>query len=92
MEINDEFFSQLIVDINNIKFNKKLFKAYNVQEVDKFLDDLINNLRDNIDVTYKIKKMEYMINEKNFSFSYSGYNVKEVDEFLYGLMEKIRKI
>jgi len=90
MEINDDFFSQLILNINNVRFNKKLFKAYNVQEVDNFLDALINMLRNNIEPNYKIKKIEYMINEKKFNFCFSGYNIKEVDEFLLNLVSMLK--
>lgn len=90
MEINNDFFSQLILDINNVRFNKKLFKGYNVQEVDQLLDDLINNLSNDMDFTYKLKKLEYLINEKKFSFSVSGYNIKEVDEFLDSLIKRTK--
>ena len=90
MEITKDFFSQLILDINNVKFSRKLFKAYNIQEVDEFLEDLINNLANNTDFTYKLKRLENLINEKNFSFSISGYNMKEVNEFLDYLLKKIK--
>ena len=90
MEINNDFFIQLILDINNVRFNRKLFKAYNVQEVDQFLDDLISNLKNNTDLTYKLKNIEYMINGKNFRTSISGYNIKEVDLFLDNIIKSIQ--
>ena len=90
MEINNDFFIQLILDINNVRFNRKLFKAYNVQEVDQFLDDLISNLKNNTDLTYKLKNIEYMINGKNFRTSISGYNIKEVDLFLDNIIKRIQ--
>lgn len=89
METNNDF-SELILDINNVRFTKKLFKGYNVQEVDQFLDKLINNLSNDMDFTYKLKNLEYLINEKKFSFSVSGYNIKEVDEFLDSLIRRIK--
>ena len=89
MEINDNFILQLILDISNVKFTRKFFKAYNVQDVDQFLDDLISNLRNNIDNIYKLKQLEYMINEKEFKISTAGYNMKEVDEFLDSLIRRI---
>ena len=63
MEINNDFFSQLILDINNVRFNKKLFKGYNVQEVDQLLDDLINNLSNDMDFTYKLKNLVFLFQD-----------------------------
>ena len=82
VENNIDFISQIILDIKNVKFNRKILNAYNVFEVDQFLDDLINS--------YELKKIEYMINEKNFSYAFSGYNPKEVDSFLESLMHRTK--
>jgi DivIVA domain-containing protein len=90
MIIDDDFILRLISDISNVKFNKKLFKAYNVKDVDQFLDDLITILRKKTDSTYNLKKLEYMINEKNFKVSASGYNINEVNDFLNNLIKKVR--
>lgn len=89
MEVNDEFFSQLVLDINNVKFNKKIFNAYNIQEVDQFLDDLICILSNNMEFTYKIKELENLVNRRNWSLSILGYNKKEVDEFFDDILERI---
>ena len=91
MEINNDFFTKLIFDISNVKFNRKLLKAYNVQEVDQFLDDLSKEILDNnADFTFKLKNLEYLISKKKFSSSFSGYDIKEVDEFLDSLIKRIQ--
>ena len=90
VENNIDFISQIILDIKNVKFNRKILNAYNVFEVDQFLDDLINCLENNTDYSYELKKIEYMINEKNFSYAFSGYNPKEVDSFLESLMHRTK--
>lgn len=90
MEVNNEFFKQLILDINNVRFNKKYFKAYNVQEVDQFLDDLISILSNNIDFKSKIKELQNLTTEKKFSSSILGYNIDEVDKFLDNIQKRIK--
>ena len=89
MKKNNDFFLQLILDINNVKFNKKTFKGSSVKEVDQFLDNLINNLRKDVDFAYRLKELEYLIKGKQFSYSLSGYNPQEVDMFLNDILKRI---
>ena len=91
MEINSDFFTKLIYDISNVRFTRKLLKAYDVNDVDQFLDDVSQIIMsNNEDDTYKLKKLEYMINEKKFNTSFTGYNIKEVDDFLEDLIKRIQ--
>lgn len=90
MEINNDFFPQLILEINNVRFNKKYFNAYSIQEVDQFLEDLINIMSSDIEFKYKIKELKDLDDRKKFSLSFLGYNKNEVDEFLDNILKRIK--
>ncbi len=94
MENNDALIKELIADINGAMFNRKYIKAYSVKDVDDFLDEIIselNNLYNNKDLTYDLKKIEYMINEKEIEKAFPGYNAKEVEDFFGELKRRRRR-